>query len=200
MVTEILAKEKLYTIEEYFDIIEKSNHKNEFRNGKIVEMPGGSFAHNKIIGNFYAQLYNLLEDDYDVIHSEQAIYLPKHNHIVYADNCIIKGEPQMYQGKKTALLNPLAIIEVASKSTEKYDRFAKFEKYKSIATFEEYIILDQEMPIAEVFLLKNDIWQRNIYIGLDEVVKIESVGVEIKMTAIYKKVPNLLDPQSMLEL
>ena len=200
MVAEILAKEKLYTIEEYFDIIEKSNHKNEFRNGKIVEMPGGSFSHNKIIGNIYAQLYNLLEDNYDVIHSEQAIYLPQYNHILYADNCIIKGDPQMYQGKKIALLNPLVIIEVASKSTEKYDRFAKFEKYKSISTFEEYIIVDQEMPIVEVFLLKNDVWQRNIYIGLDEVLKIESVGVEIKMTAIYKKITNLLDPQAMLDL
>lgn len=200
MVAKVLEQEKLYTIEEYFDIIEKSNHKNEFRNGKIVEMPGGSFAHNKIIGNVYAQLDNLLQDDYDVIHSEQAIYLPKYNHILYADNCIIKGEPQMYQGKKIALLNPLVIIEVASKSTEKYDRFAKFEKYKSIPTFKEYVIIDQEMPIVEVFLLKNDIWKRSIYIGLDEILKIESVGVEVKMTAIYKKITDLLDPQTMLDL
>lgn len=200
MVANILTKEKLYTIDEYFEIVEKTNQRNEFQNGKIITMPGGSFAHNKIIGNIYTQSDFLLGEAFDIIHSEQAIYLSEYNHIVYADNCIIEGKPEMYQSGKRAIMNPVVIFEVASKSTEKYDRFSKFEKYKTIPSFKEYVLVDQEMPIVEVFLLKDEIWQRNIYIGLDEIVRLNAVDIEIKMTAIYRKVKNLLDPQTMLDL
>jgi Uma2 family endonuclease len=56
---------------------------------------------------------------------------------------IIKDKP-IYQGKsKSNVINPQIIIEVLSSSTEAYDRGDKFEYYRSLPTFQEYILIDQ---------------------------------------------------------
>lgn len=45
---------KLYTPEEYLQLEEKSEFKNEYWNGEIVAIAGGTTNHNEIAGNFYA--------------------------------------------------------------------------------------------------------------------------------------------------
>ncbi len=42
---------------------------------------------------------------------------------------------------RTERINGRIIIEVLSKSTQAYDRGEKFSAYKTIATFQEYILL-----------------------------------------------------------
>ena len=49
MVAEVLTKEKLYTVEEYFKLEEMVSSKSEFRNGKIITTSGGSLNHSRII-------------------------------------------------------------------------------------------------------------------------------------------------------
>jgi Uma2 family endonuclease len=195
MTANVLAKETQYTVEEYFKIEELSNHKSEFRNGKIIAMAGGSYEHGKISLNIAIALAMLLNDtDFDVISSDQAIFIPEHNRYVYSDAAVIKGEPQFPVNNKRAVVNPTLIFEVTSSSTEKYDRFEKFNLYKSIATFEEYVLVDQEMPLVEVFYKREEnVWQRKTYIGLQDTVELTSLGVELKMADIYKKVNNLLN-------
>jgi Uma2 family endonuclease len=197
-----LVKEQLYTVDEYFDLEERGNHKNEFRNGKIIAMAGGTYAHNKISLNIAIALAMILDSDYfDIISNDQAIFIPEHHHFVYSDTAVLKGEPQFYEKNKRAVLNPTLVFEVTSKSTEKYDRFAKFNKYKSIDSFEEYVLVDQEMPLVEVFYKKeNKEWVRQSYIGLDENIALTSVNCELKMADLYKKIKDLLDPQMMIEI
>jgi len=40
-----------YTPEEYLELEEKSDCKNEYRNGEIINMAGGTTNHNKLAGN-----------------------------------------------------------------------------------------------------------------------------------------------------
>ena len=202
MIAEVL--EKLYTVEEYFKQEERANYKSEFRNGKIVPKlrdAGGSFAHNKIGLNIAVALSNILKDDlYDVINSDHAIHIPKPNHFVYADVSVVKGEPQLYNDGNQGILNPTVIFEVASDSTEKYDRYGKFKKYKTIPTFQEYVLVEQDVPIVEVYLKNKDVWQSSTYIGLEETVLLQSINCSLKMTDIYKKIKGLLNPQTIMDL
>lgn len=199
MTVQTLIREKTYTIEEYFKMEEKANQKSEFRNGKIVAMPGGTFNHAKIGGNIFANLYATLDEDYDVISSDYAIHLPEFNHIVYSDTCVIKGEPEFHNKNTRAILNPVLIFEVASESTEKYDRYTKFKKYKTLPSFEEYVLVSQDMPIVEVYLKVGENWQSKTYIGLEEIVELHSIDAKLKMQDIYKKVNDLLDPQLLID-
>ncbi|MGB0862881.1 MAG: Uma2 family endonuclease [Saprospiraceae bacterium] len=202
MGTKVLVKKELYTVDEYFNLEERSNNKSEFRNGKIITMAGGTYAHNKISLNIAIALALILDVDFfDVISNDQAIYIPEHHHFVYSDTAVLKGEPLFYKKNKRAVLNPILVFEVTSRSTEKYDRFAKFNKYKSIESFEEYVLVDQEMPLVEVFSKKeNEEWLRKSYIGLDENIHLSSVNCDLKMADLYKKVKDLLDPQMMIEI
>ena len=50
------TEKSYYTPEEYLAFEEKADYKHEYRNGKIIVMPGGTTNHNEIAGNFYANL------------------------------------------------------------------------------------------------------------------------------------------------
>ncbi|MGV0107360.1 Asl1446 protein [Nostoc sp. DSM 114160] len=44
----VLQTQKRYTPEEYLELEEKAEYKNEYRDGKIIPMTGGTTNHNKI--------------------------------------------------------------------------------------------------------------------------------------------------------
>ncbi|WP_338017074.1 Uma2 family endonuclease [Myxacorys almedinensis] len=45
-----------YTLEEYLALEENAEFRNEYRDGEIVPMTGGSIDHNRIVGSLYAYL------------------------------------------------------------------------------------------------------------------------------------------------
>lgn len=200
---EIQKNIKRYTIEEYFKLEEKSLHKNEFTNGKITAMAEGTLNHGNISGTIYFLLMTLFfnsEEEVEVFSNDQKVYIPDFNKFTYTDTFVIKGNTETYKGGKQAILNPTLIVEVSSKSTERYDRSTKFRMYQSLPSFKEYVIVNQDMPIVEVFYKINEKkWQVTSYIGFDEVVKLETIDAELKMSDIYKKAEDLKDPQLDIE-
>jgi Uma2 family endonuclease len=101
------------------------------------------------------------------------------------------GEPLFYQGRKDVLTNPKVIIEVLSKSTQAYDRGKKFEKYSSVNSVEEYVLIGQDQPLVEVFLAvkkEEDIWKISRYHKFEEEIKLHSVGIRFPLKDIYKHI------------
>ena len=197
---------KVHTLEEYFLLEEKSVCKNEFVNGKIVEMAGGTFNHSMLSGTIYALLFMLFfnsDEEVLVLSNDQKIYIPDHHRSVYPDTSVVVGKKEMYNKGNQAVINPTLIVEVASKSIPKlreYDRSSKFRLYQSLPSFKEYVLVDQEMPIVDVFFkVADNKWQMTSYVGLDKVVSLETLGVTLKMADIYKKVTDLKDPQTAFD-
>jgi Uma2 family endonuclease len=79
---EIAIGEKLMSFEEYLDFEEKSEVKHEFDNGKLIEMPGGAYYHNKS-GIRIGTLLNIFIDhadlNFDVLSSDQKVFIPLPN-------------------------------------------------------------------------------------------------------------------------
>ena len=68
--------------------------------------------------------------------------------------------------------------------------------YKSLPSFKEYMIVNQDIPIIEVFFkIDERIWQVTSYIGIDEVVRLKTIDATLKMSDIYKNTEDLKDPQ-----
>jgi Uma2 family endonuclease len=83
----------------------------------------------------------------------------------------------------------MLIIEVLSDSTEARDRGDKFSHYKSIPSFCEYLLIAQHRLHVTQYLKRGDgFWLQREYNSLDEVVKIESLGCELAMKDIYRRV------------
>jgi Uma2 family endonuclease len=202
MVAEILErpKQRLYSIEEYFELEEKAVYKSEFRNGKIIKMPGETFSHTRLISNVFKLLGKLEDDNFETLSSDQKIYIPEYEQSVYPDTLVIIGEPEMFKGGNQAILNPTLIVEVLSDSTANYDRSGKFRKYQSLPSFMEYVLIDQEMPVIDVLYKEGERdWRMKTYVGLDDEVYFKSIDVTLKMSDIYQKIKDLKDPQTALE-
>jgi Uma2 family endonuclease len=140
---------KPYTLEDYLALEAQAVYKNEYRNGEIVPMTGGTTAHNQIAGNLYATLKNALKGQpYKIYIGDVKLWLSLHQLGTYPDVMVIAGKP-IYHGPGTTLVtNPTLIVEVLSKSTRAYDRTDKFDYYRSLETFQEYLLLEQTEPKA----------------------------------------------------
>ena len=86
-------------------------------------------------------------------------------------------------------MNVILIAEVLSDSTEAYDRSQKFAHYRTMDSFQEYVLIDQYRPHVERYERKSaNQWLFTEYNSLEEAFVLSSVGVEIAITDIYESV------------
>jgi Uma2 family endonuclease len=88
--------------------------------------------------------------------------------------------------------HPKLIVEVLSESTEAADRGHKFEEYRRIAEFEEYLLLDAERVAADHFRRRDGVWVFMSYAAGD-VVTLESIGLTCPLDAFYRRT-SLIQP------
>lgn len=180
------------TREEYLEFERGSGLRHEFVNGEAVEMVGASIAHGLIKGNLFTWL-NL-----HVIQAELAsqvqtetlrVYIPASEAYRYPDIVISSGEPELQDAGNDTLLNPAAIIEVLSPSTEASDRGRKFEEYRSIPTLAEYILVAEDRMHVERYTRADDgSWILTEYSSEDAELPIASIDATIALSKIYHRV------------
>ena len=194
-VTETASFKPTFSFEAYLKMEETAIEKHEFHNGQLHTMPGGTDAHNEISLNvptainmaFFAQE----NETTHVYSSDMKVQITVKNKAVYPDATLVEGEPIFYLGNRRVVMNPILLVEVLSDSTEDYDRGLKFELYKTLPSFREYVLVSQHTPKVEVFFLQNpeeNLWESTTYEGLDAVVDLRSIGCQIKMKQIYHRV------------
>jgi Uma2 family endonuclease len=186
--------ERLYSFEAYLEMEETSLEKHEFDNGKLITMAGGTKIHNDLCGRVITGLNNCLDDsdeEYSVCTSDMKVRIIAKNKAVYPDVTVIEGEPIYYLGDPKVVVNPLLIVEVLSPSTERYDRGKKFDYYRTLESFREYVLVSQDEPKVEVFFLEDpekELWKISTYEGLDAIVDLHSIDCQMTMKKIYHRV------------
>lgn len=185
-----VTDKRYYSIEEYLALEEAADYKSEYIDGEIVPMAGGSTNHNQIAGNFYVELsFAFKKLDYRVFMSDVQLWIPQRRIYTYPDVMVVVGEPEYDNNRTDTITNPRVIIEVLSPSTKGYDRSKKFEVYRTIPTFGEYLLIDQTRIYIEHFS-KTDKkrWSFGEYNKSDEAIALASVSFEISIADIYNKV------------
>jgi Uma2 family endonuclease len=184
------VEKKDFTLQEYLQLEEKSDLKNEYIDGRIIPMAGGTVNHNRIAGNFYAVLnFALKQEDNEVFNSDMRLWIPKQRIYTYPDITIIVGEPEFFDNRQDTITNPKIIIEVLSKSTENYDREGKFKAYRTIPSFEEYLLVEQNrISIEHYSKTANKRWSLQEYDEEDELINLVSISLEIRLQDLYNKV------------
>jgi Uma2 family endonuclease len=178
-----------YTLDEYRAIEEKAEGRNEYRDGEIVPVLGRTLQHSRITGNFLAYLSLLLRDtQFEPINSGLRLWIPEYRRGLYPDVMIFDGEPQLNGDRLDEVLNPLVIVEVLSPSTADYDRQNKFRIYRSIPSFSEYLLVEQDEPFVERYSKQTQGWLLSEFNGLERSISLESVGIELPMAEIYRGV------------
>ena len=187
---QLIAKQ-YYTPEEYLELEATADYKSEYIDGQIIAMAGASINHNRITGNFYATLNFAFrqQDKYEVFNSDMRLWIPQRLIYTYPDVMIIADEPEFFNNRTDTITNPQVIIEVLSNSTKGYDREDKFAAYRTIPTFQEYLLIDQNCIHVEQFSKTGKKrWNLREYDEEDENISLETVSFEIFLQDLYNKV------------
>ena len=135
---------KSYTPEEYLELEVACGTRNEYRDGEIVSMTGGTHNHNEIAGNLHTLLkFALKGQSYRIFIADQRLWIPPVSLYTYPDMMVLPKPIELQTGRKDTVINPSFIAEVLSQSTQNYDRSEKFAAYRHIPTFQEYLLIDQ---------------------------------------------------------
>lgn len=190
-------REKIYTPEEYLALEIESEIRSEFRDGEIVEMTGGTPAHNEITGMFIFLLKaRLRKQPYSIFVTDQRLWIPDVRRYTYPDVMVMPRPPELQPGRRDTVMNPTLIAEVLSDSTKAYDRGDKFAAYRTISTFTEYLLVDQYQPRVEQYVRQaENQWLLTVHEGLEVKVNLESVSVEIALAELYENVDFSAKPQ-----
>jgi Uma2 family endonuclease len=197
---------RTYSPEEYLAIEVASEARNEYINGEIIPISGGMPNHNRIVLNIASILnFAFKKQPYEVFASDQRLWIPKWRIYTYPDVMVVNGDLILQEGRKDTIVNPTLIFEILSKSTRNYDRGGKFDAYRSISTFQEYVLVDQYSHSVQRYV-KTGVkkWEFYEYDCLEDKVAFDSVPFSaehipqrITLTDIYDKVE--LEPELFLD-
>jgi Uma2 family endonuclease len=178
------------SLREYLLWEETSGGKHEYYRGEIFAMAGTTIRHNRITGNIYARLHQLLQGgECEPFGSDQRIYIAAADLGTYPDVSVVCGGVQTDRIDTHGITNPRVIVEVLSKSTENYDRGPKFELYQKLASFAEYVVVYQTEPKIIHFIRQADgTWKYRLIVGLEAVLRIESIQREVSFAEIYSRI------------
>lgn len=191
MVFQVESEKKTnYTHQEYLELEEKSEYRHEYINGNINSVTGGTPNHNDITGNFYTFLKLALRGkNSKVFMSDLRLWIPQYNVYTYPDLMVTREQPVLQDNRNDTITNPLLIVEVLSKSTRNYDLGDKFDYYRSIPQFAEYVLVDQYRYNVKQYAKADDgRWWLSEYTNKSDCFKLDSLNLEIKLIDIYEEI------------
>ena len=180
----------VFTAEQYLDLERHTEIRHEFLDGTVYAMSGASRAHSAICFNLAVVIGSQLRgtpctgysSDMKVRSGDASLY-------AYPDLTIVCGEPIVHDDHGDVLLNPVVIFEVLSRSTEAYDRGEKFERYKTIETLTDYVLVSQDRARLEHFSRQPDgTWSPAEVSGLDASLDLASIDCRLPLAEVYDRV------------
>jgi Uma2 family endonuclease len=179
------------SLEAYLRAEEKALHKHEYHNGIILPMAGAKLQHNLLAQKAATLIDTFLEEQnlpYKVSNSDTKIRIDLFDKIVYPDAVVICETPVFYQNREDIITNPLVVVEVLSKSTERHDQGDKFGWYRSLPSFKEYVLINQDYKRVSVFTRQSDdSWLLRDYDGPEAVAQLYALhGCPLPLQRLYR--------------
>ena len=161
--------------------------RHELIDGHAYAMTGASDKHNKISGNIFAELRNVLKQSKSPCTAYiNDMKVKVQNDFYYPDVMVVcdRQDPENDYYKT----NPVIIIEVLSPATRRIDKTLKREAYLSLESLQEFVLIEQDKAEIEVFTRQSG-WQAAYYY-LGDTIAFESIDASISVEDIYYQVDN----------
>ena len=181
--------------EEYLARERQAEQKSEYFNGEIFAMSGASPRHVLIVTNVVAELREQLKKRACTVYStDLRVKVSATGLYTYPDVVVVCETPRFDDERKDTLLNPTLIVEVLSDSTKDYDRGDKFEQYRTLPSFVEYVLIAQDKYHVEHFVRQADNrWILSETNRPEDAITLTSIGCTLALQEVYDKV-DLLSP------
>jgi Uma2 family endonuclease len=177
----------LMSYEEYLAWESTQEMRHEYWDGEVVAMAGGTRKHNRVAINFLSILDNALADHpCEVYIADVKVQIQARRKYFYPDVVVTCDERD--RNEALVVTFPCLIIEVLSPSTEGFDRGFKFLHYRKFETLQEYVLVQVDQPIVEVFQ-RNDQGQWVLFeYGIGDRILFKSVNIEITVSDLYRQI------------
>ena len=180
---------EFFTLEEYFEMEQKSSILHEYVGGEIFAMADPSQAHEIVAMNLAGSLHAHLQDRHcRTYKSNRQLQLK-----CLGDDCVYRpdiwvacGETRNAKGDYVD--EPSIVIEVLSPSTARIDRREKVISYRQIPSINEFVLVAQK-PAHVMIYRRSEQWTPQVLGSLEDVLQLRSVELAIPVRSIYRGVP-----------
>jgi Uma2 family endonuclease len=175
--------------EEYLAQDRAAESRSEFLDGEIIAMSGGSARHSRLKVRLVHEVYAVLRGtSCEAFDSDFRVRVSPRMY-TYPDLAVVCGEAMFADQREDILLNPTAIFEVLSPSTEYYDRVVKFQHYREVESLQDYVLVAQDQVRVEQYTRGvSNTWTLHDYQHPDDVLQIASIGISLTLAAIYERI------------
>lgn len=151
-------------------------------------MAGAGENHVTIAGNLFISLKQQLKGTPCRSYiSDMKVKVEHANAYFYPDvfvSCNPSDKEQEYYKE-----HPIFICEVLSPSTEAYDRGDKFKYYQTLASLQEYWLIDAQKMSVDCFTRTQDnAWVLHSYSIPNQHITIDTLNIKIQLTELYDEV------------
>lgn len=158
----------------------------EFINGGVHAMAGGTLASNRLSKNI-SRAVDALSGGNGCEAFAENVKVVTATDAMYPDVVVACGP---LNNEDTAIANPLAVFEVLSKGTSRYDSGAKFLKYQTIPSLRHYVLVSQDTLAVQHFSRRPDgHWaDYQALSDADDVLVLGDTGIHMTLKDIYANV------------
>lgn len=158
--------------------------KHELIAGIAYAMAGASVNHNRLVANVARTLGNHL----DATPCEPFVAdmkLKVNQDFFYPDLLVVCND---LSAQEYYTENPIIIVEVLSKTTRRTDQTLKRHAYQSLASLQEYMLIEQDFVDVEV-CRRSTHWQSEHYY-LGDTVQLAAIELAVTVATLYARVQN----------
>jgi Uma2 family endonuclease len=181
-------KLNLVSVKDYLVGELRSPIKHEYVSGVVYAKAGGRNVHNLIatntLGAVHARLRGRICRPFNS-DTKIRIRLAGQVRFYYPDASVVcRPNPQTDSFQD----EPAVVFEVLSRRTRRVDEGEKKDGYLAIPSLAVYVLIEQETAAVVAFRRTREGIVREVYQGLDAVVPLGELGIELPLAEIYESV------------
>jgi Uma2 family endonuclease len=175
------------TVEEYLAADDAAEIPSEYHDGEVLPIEMASVQHATITANVVIALGEAMKPTPCFPMAAPRLQATASEY-VFPDIAVVCGKANIVD-KYGSFDNPKAIFEILSSSMRGYDHDRKFQLYRLLPSFEEYVLVSQDEPSVEVFRkMSENQWTLTTYEGMGASIPVQSLGIAIPVDEMYAKI------------
>jgi Uma2 family endonuclease len=186
---------KPMTLAEFLAWEERQELRYEFDGLAPIAMTGGTAAHDLITFNLRKVLDARLTGRPCQPWGPN-LKIVVDGHARYPDALVVC---QPVPPTATIVDNPVVVFEVVSEGSTSTDLIDKNREYRATTSIQRYIILQQTRVAAVVFARRGPDWLSEIVAGLDAILQLPEIDIELPLAEVYANVAAEEGPNAPLE-
>lgn len=182
---------RYFTPEEYLLLENQAAYRSQYVDGEIYTMAGAEPEHTEIVTNIDFALKTAFGDRPCKSYTQdQRVRVEEADMYTYPNVVAFRGEGRFDRSSRPAmLLNPQAIFEVLSPSTEAFDRGDKLLRYRTLGSLTDYVLVASDAVRVEHFTRPaGGTWTMTEHRRLADRVPLHALEAELTLAQIYRRV------------